>query len=125
MQQKPKIDEAIGERIDEKIDAAKIIPSVDSQSPLPATTTAQEDLKTKGQRHINLIWEGTQASIAILVTIATLIVVSITVIRGGDSNLVITAFVLISNIFFMIATFYFQRTNHTKTGGVGGTDDKR
>lgn len=43
---------------------------------LPANTTEQEDIVTAGQRRINIIWEVTQAMIAVTVT-AALIYVSI------------------------------------------------
>ena len=75
---------------------------------LPATTTQQEDVTTAGQRKINLIWEYTQATIAILMTIAfvyceTQKVDSIGVRMG----------------FSLIIGFYFSRTNHAAIGGIG------
>lgn len=39
-------------------------------SSLTPTTTEQQDLTVAGQRKVNLIWEFTQASIAILVVVA-------------------------------------------------------
>ncbi len=71
-------------------------------------------LKTAGQRRINLLWETTQAIIALGVTAAT-IFASLT---GKDSRMLENAFVLIIGI-------YFVRMNHTKTGGVGVDDDSR
>lgn len=73
-----------------------------------STTTVEEDRKTSGQRHVNLIWEATQAFIAISVT-ASMIYCAINQI---ESNAVTNAFILIISI-------YFVRMNHTKVGGVG------
>lgn len=80
------------------------------------TTTEEEDRATVGQRRINLIWEVTQAMIAIMVTAATLYVSSSLAIKGDGQT---AAFLLLSNAFFVVITAYIQRTNHTKIGGVG------
>lgn len=76
--------------------------------PLPADTTEQDDITTLGQRRVNLIWETTQAAIAIMVTVA-LIYISIYRIDAAE----------LENAFFLIIGFYFSRTNHTAIGGVG------
>lgn len=81
---------------------------------IPPTTTAAEDLKTVGQRRINLIWESTQAVIAVLVTVAVIYAALI----GKDSP-------ILGNAFTLIIAIYFVRMNHVKTGGVGGTDRER
>lgn len=78
---------------------------------LPPSTTAQEDLGTAGQRRVNLIWEGTQAAVALLITGSTIYAV----LTGRES-------IILGNAFTLIVALYFVRTNHTKTGGVGGTD---
>lgn len=75
---------------------------------LPPTTTEQEDIVTHGQRRVNLIWEATQAAIALSVTIA-LVYVSIKGIESEE----------LKNAFFLIIGFYFSRTNHSAIGGVG------
>jgi len=77
-------------------------------------------LKVAGQRRVNIIWEVTQAVIAILVTSSTLFVASSLAFRqSGD-----TTINLLSNAFFLVVGFYFSRTNHTRTGGVGGENVK-
>lgn len=76
-------------------------------------STAEQDRTTKGQRHINLIWEVTQAIIAVLVTGAMITLA----FYGMTSELLASAF-------GMIVGMYFQRTNHTKVGGIGGTDTR-
>lgn len=76
--------------------------------PLAPTTTEQQDLTFAGQRRINLIWECTQASIAVIVTLA-LVYLSIVKTSAPELN----------NAFFLIVGFYFGRSNHSNIGGVG------
>jgi len=80
---------------------------MDEQS-LPPKTTTQEDLTTAGQRRINVIWEVTQALIALLITGA----VVYAAIKKLDSS-------VLTNAFFLIVGFYFSRTNHQAIGGIG------
>lgn len=75
---------------------------------LPPKTTEQEDIVTLGQRRVNLVWEATQAAIAIAVT-GALIYISINKIDAEE----------LKNAFFLIVGFYFSRTNHTAIGGIG------
>lgn len=75
---------------------------------LPATTTEQQDLTVAGQRKINLIWEYTQAGVAIIITLA---VVYCVIMKTVSEQL--------SNAFFLIIGFYFSRTNHQAIGGTG------
>ncbi len=92
---------------------------LDAQSSRPPTTTAQQDLTTHGQRRINLIWEVTQAGIALAVTTATLYVsAKLALLQPAQT----AAFLLLSNAFFLVIGFYFGRTNHTRVGGVGPHD---
>lgn len=81
---------------------------MESQAPLSPTTTQQQDITTAGQRRINLIWEFTQAGIAIMVTLA-LIYTAVNKIDSAE----------IRDAFFLIIGFYFSRTNHAAIGGVG------
>ena len=75
---------------------------------LTPTTTTQEDMVTAGQRRINLIWEITQAFIAIGITAAS-VYLAMSEIESP----------LITNAFFLIVGFYFSRTNHAAIGGTG------
>ena len=99
------------------------------QLPLPPTTTRQEDLKTAGQRKINIIWETTQAVIALLVTGTGMYTAAQLALRSdaSDANkaMAITAFLLISNTVFLVIGFYFGRTNHQRVGGVGSQIEGR
>lgn len=81
--------------------------TANEQSVAPTTTT-QQDLVVAGQRRVNLIWEFTQAIIAIIVTL-TLVYTSI---QGTDAP-------ELKNAFFLIIGFYFSRTNHQAIGGIG------
>lgn len=72
------------------------------------TTTEQQDVVTQGQRHINRVWEYSQAAIALLITLA---VVYCAVNRISSQDL--------TNAFFLIVGFYFSRVNHQAIGGVG------
>jgi hypothetical protein len=75
-----------------------------------ARAVAEErDRGSHGQRRVNLIWEVTQAGIALLVTIAQVYVAT-------KPEQFETA--TLSNAFFLVVGFYFGRTNHQKTGGV-------
>lgn len=92
-----------------------------SDTPLPANTTIQQDLVSAGQRHINVMWERTQQVIAVSVSAFTLSACLYLVIYG-DPSMAVPAFLLLSNVFFLVVGTYFQRTNHTKIGGVSPTD---
>lgn len=83
---------------------------------LKPNTTEEQDTVTAGQRRINIMWETTQALIALMVT-AALIYVSVKGIEGEE----------LKNAFFLIIGFYFSRTNHTNVGGVGhkGVNQRR
>lgn len=85
-------------------------------TPLPATTTLQQDIVTAGQRQVNLIWERTQATIAIMVVLAGMIVCVYIPIWGKPEQQIPT---LLSVAFGMITGFYFSRTNHAAIGGIG------
>ena len=78
------------------------------EKPIAPTTTTQEDLVVAGQRRINLIWEITQAVIAISITAATVFCE----INKIDSD-------IITSGFFLVVGVYLQRTNHQSIGGLG------
>lgn len=85
------------------------------QLSLPPNTTVQQDLIHAGQRRVNLIWEYTQALIAIVVVVTTMGAGFVTVWNHSmDSvpNVICVAF-------GTVVGFYFGRTNHSSIGGVG------
>lgn len=75
----------------------------------------EEGRKTAGQRRVNILWEGTQAAIAVSVTLAVIFCVIVKIL---DPSVLENGFV------FVIAT-YLARTNHTKVGGVGSGESGR
>lgn len=75
---------------------------------LAPTTTAQEDITKAGQRRINLIWEFTQGTVAVLITVA---IIYCSIIGKTSKTL--------EDAFIMIITMYFVRTNHQFIGGIG------
>jgi len=83
-----------------------------------SVTTPEEDRTTAAQRKVNIMWEATQATIAIGVSLGTVATSAVLILRDGAAGST-TAFLLLSNAFFMIVTSYFQRTNHTRVGGIG------
>jgi hypothetical protein len=82
-----------------------------SQESLSPTTTVQQDITTAGQRRVNLIWEFTQAAIAILIVVANVIAE----LGGKDGK----GSTVLSSAMFLVIGFYFSRTNHAAIGGVG------
>lgn len=85
--------------------------------PIAATTTAQEDLTTAGQRRVNLIWEYTQSFVTIAVVLANMIVA---VYNGVSRGVILGEHpAILSSALFLILGAYFQRTNHQRIGGIG------
>jgi len=84
--------------------------TTDSLSP---TTTSEQDLRTAGQRRINLIWEYSQAIIAIIIVSANVLYAFIpmffAVVEQNKSD-------MLPNAFFLVIGFYFGRTNHARIG---------
>lgn len=68
-----------------------------------------------GQRRINLIWEVTQAFIAITTVTANLIVA----VYQGVYGVTTGHPVVLSSVLFLVVGFYFSRTNHSAIGGIG------
>jgi hypothetical protein len=93
---------------------------------IPSTTTSEQDLRTASQRKVNLIWELTQASIAIGVVISNIVYVFTIIFVGELSAQAASASALLANAFFLVIGFYFGRTNHARIGdiGKGGLDDR-
>ncbi len=70
-------------------------------------------LTKAGQRKVNIIWEYTQATIAIFVVVATMTKALI-----ADANAVTPTIMAVA--FGTVVGFYFGRTNHSNIGGVSG-----
>lgn len=88
---------------------------VQPETSAPPTTTTEQDVNTAGQRRINLIWEMTQAFIAIVVVVTNMVSALINVVRHESVDVPM----ILSSALFLIVGFYFSRTNHTAIGGIG------
>jgi hypothetical protein len=94
--------------------------------PAQATTTSEEDLHSRGQRRVNLIWEFTQAFVAAAVVTSVLYIciriIHFALTPQGQTEksfgLAVTAFTLLSSLASLVIGFYFGRTNHQAVGGV-------
>lgn len=90
--------------------------AVRHEQPISPTTTVQEDLTTAGQRKINLIWEFTQAGLA-LVVVASNVIVAVYMVMN---RIPFTEYPpILSHSLFLIVGSYFSRTNHAAIGGTG------
>lgn len=87
----------------------------DSSLTVAPNTTEQEDMTLAGQRRINLIWEFTQAIIAIAVILGYVGLVAYGAVSGKDIKVPES----MTNTLFLVVGFYFSRTNHAAVGGVG------
>ena len=94
-------------------------------TPVVAPTQAEAELsrKSSGQRHINLIWEFTQAFIAGTV-VSTVLLVSATLVikETASAENKMAAFVFLTGVANLVIGFYFGRTNHQRVGGVGASN---
>lgn len=89
----------------------------------PPKTTAEEDRVTASQRVVNLIWESTQKQIAQWVIGCALLVAVALAIFGhvlGSNEIQLAAVVFLFGVANLVTGFYFGRTNHQRTGGIGG-----
>lgn len=82
----------------------------------PSSTTAESDRHALGQRRINLIWEITQAAIALSVIWGAMGAAVWITVKDPANRLM--AFLFLSNIVSIVIGFYFGRTNHQRVGGV-------
>lgn len=83
-----------------------------------ATTTAEEDRHSLGQRTINAVWENTQRWIALAVTGTSLSVAAWLAIMGATESVQTAALVFVFGVANLVIGFYFGRTNHQRVGGV-------
>lgn len=79
---------------------------------LTPNTTAEQGLLSASQRKINLIWELTQATVAGLITLATVGVAAWLAVAGSSTDVPDS----LQNSFFLVVGFYFGRTNQARLG---------
>lgn len=92
-----------------------MIAATDSPPQRPSTTTVEQNLRTASQRRINLIWEYTQAAIALLTVTSNIAYVFIGLFVPA-SVVATSSAELLKNAFFLVIGFYFGRTNHARIG---------
>ena len=101
-------------------DVVKPPPELPVLSPMEAETVR----KTAGQRDINLMWETTQMRVALSVIWSSLVVAALLAVLGkwiGSADLQLAAVVFLFGVANLVTGFYFGRTNHQRTGGIGAT----
>lgn len=91
---------------------------------LAPQTTEQQDLTTAGQREINVLWEKTQARIALSVVFFTVFVngaltLTLIITKGDLTGSQAIGVSFLNMICGIVISFYFSRTNHAAIGGVG------
>lgn len=94
---------------------------------LPSKTTPEEDRSTAGQRETSMMWEKNQKYIALIVISVSVIVAGTTVIFGhriGATDLQLASAMFLNGAANLVIGFYFGRTNHTKVGGIGGSEGR-
>lgn len=93
-------------------------------NPRPETVDEvnERSLKTSGQRKVNLIWERTQAMIAVSVVATTLLVNGLLALYPPESDRGTSALMQLNVMSALVTGFYFGRTNHQRSGGVGGNE---
>lgn len=93
------------------------IPVVIDAATLPDGTLgiARKAAATRKNR-MNMLWEGTQALLAVTLTIATIYVCIRTPLKVGADGQTIEVPVpeTLKNALFVVLGFYFGRTNHTR-----------
>ena len=89
--------------------------------PAAAALISEQELKTAGQRRVNILWEVTQSAIALAVVVVTLYVNAAVALRAVEMIASQQSGLMQLNVMAALVTgFYFGRTNHTRQGGVGG-----
>lgn len=95
----------------------EVIPPSESAQELQATRLAEaEALAVQRKQKINLIWERTQAVLAIASIMGALLISGYIAITNEPDNRV-ASFLFLTNIANLVAGFYFGRTNHARPTG--------
>lgn len=92
---------------------------------LPSTTTPEQDRTTQGQRDTSMMWETNQGWVTKVLISGSVLVAGVLAIFGkflGAPELQLPAAMYLFGSSGVVIGFYFGRTNHTKTGGVGAKE---
>lgn len=97
-----------------------IVPPTEEAQKIQATRRSDaEMLAVERHQKINMVWEYTQAYMAVLVITTVLITsayMAITAIEDDKRNVALAFMIGLANL---VAGFYFGRTNHTRPTGEG------
>lgn len=95
------------------------VPETEDAQKLAATRLADaEALAVERHQRINMVWEYTQAYMAVLVITSVLLTSIFVAVKTEVVEIRIAALVFMYGLANLIAGFYFGRTNHTRpTGG--------
>jgi hypothetical protein len=108
--------------------SSAVVETVGGSVALHPTTTEEQDRVSLSQRQINLVWETTQMRIALSVIWMSLLVGGTMAVLGrwlGTPDMQLAAVVFLFGVANLVTGFYFGRTNHTRTGGIGGDNAGR
>lgn len=95
-----------------------VVPDTPAAQEIKATRLSDaEILAVTRHQKINLIWEYTQAYMAILVITTVLITCCYIAITTRDDGKRTAALLFMTGLANLVAGFYFGRTNHTRPTG--------
>lgn len=95
-----------------------IVPPTEAAQEIQATRLSEaEQLAVARHQKINLIWEYTQAYMAILVITTVLITCCYIAITTKDDGKRTASLLFMTGLANLVAGFYFGRTNHTRPTG--------
>lgn len=93
----------------------EVVPPTESAQELQATrASVAEQLAVSRHQKINLIWEYTQAYMAILVITTVLLTACYIAITTKDESKRTASLLFMTGLANLVAGFYFGRTNHTR-----------
>ena len=95
-----------------------VVPPRESAQEIKATRASNaEQLAVERHQKINMIWEYTQAYMAILVITTVLTISCYVAITAKEDNQRVAALLFMTGLANLVAGFYFGRTNHTRPTG--------
>lgn len=95
-----------------------IVPPTEAAQEIQATRESDaEQLAVARHQKINMIWEYTQAYMAVLVITSVLITSIYIAVKTSVVEIRIAALVFMYGLANLVAGFYFGRTNHTRPTG--------
>lgn len=96
----------------------EIVPPTETAQELQATRASDaEQLAVERHQKINMVWEYTQAYMAILVITTVLLASCYIAITTNNDNHRGDGLLFMTGLANLVAGFYFGRTNHTRPTG--------